>query len=271
MGLRDIEATLPPGFRFYPSDEELVCHYLYRKIANEGPSNGTLVEVDLHKCEPWQLPDVAKLGANEWYFFSFRDRKYTNGLRANRATKAGYWKATGKDRPVFDTTTKVIIGMRKTLVFYGERAPKGIKTDWVMHEFRLENPYMPPKEDWVLCRVFNKSQGESSTKFRFAFDHDNIGCSALNMGSYPPIDQSLPNGYKQMTTFSNIPQQEDSIPPNNLLNLSVLHYSFLGFPQEMDSAAINEKNATDGDEYSFLLDMGFGNQKLGDGGLPNLG
>nr|GMD13945.1 NAC domain-containing protein 21/22-like [Ipomoea batatas] len=32
MGLRDIEATLPPGFRFYPSDEELVCHYLYKKV-----------------------------------------------------------------------------------------------------------------------------------------------------------------------------------------------------------------------------------------------
>nr|KAJ0188567.1 hypothetical protein LSAT_V11C900459350 [Lactuca sativa] len=57
MGLRDIGATLPPGFRFYPSDEELVCHYLYKKIANEDVLKGTLVEIDLHTCEPWQLPD----------------------------------------------------------------------------------------------------------------------------------------------------------------------------------------------------------------------
>ncbi|MBA0732775.1 hypothetical protein Gogos_016842 [Gossypium gossypioides] len=42
MGLRDIGATLPPGFRFYPSDEELVCHYLYKKIANEVVLKGTL-------------------------------------------------------------------------------------------------------------------------------------------------------------------------------------------------------------------------------------
>lgn len=56
MGLRDIGATLPPGFRFYPSDEELVCHYLYKKIANEDVLKGTLVEIDLHTCEPWQLP-----------------------------------------------------------------------------------------------------------------------------------------------------------------------------------------------------------------------
>ncbi|GJM87194.1 hypothetical protein PR202_ga03124 [Eleusine coracana subsp. coracana] len=94
MGLRDIELTLPPGFRFYPSDEELVCHYLHNKVANAG---GVMVEVDLHTHEPWELPDVAKLSTNEWYFFSFRDRKYATGLRTNRATKSGYWKATGKD------------------------------------------------------------------------------------------------------------------------------------------------------------------------------
>lgn len=56
MGLRDIGATLPPGFRFFPSDEELICDYLYKKIANQEVLKGTLVEVDLHTCEPWQLP-----------------------------------------------------------------------------------------------------------------------------------------------------------------------------------------------------------------------
>lgn len=56
MGLRDIGETLPPGFKFYPSDEELVCHYLHKKITNEQVLRGTLVEIDLHVCEPWQLP-----------------------------------------------------------------------------------------------------------------------------------------------------------------------------------------------------------------------
>ncbi|CAO2039726.1 unnamed protein product [Urochloa humidicola] len=159
MALREIESTLPPGFRFYPSDEELVCHYLLKKVANERIAQGTLVEVDLHAREPWELPEVAKLTASEWYFFSFRDRKYATGSRTNRATKTGYWKATGKDREV-RSGGAVVVGMRKTLVFYRGRAPNGVKSGWVMHEFRLDTPHSPPREDWVLCRVFQKTKGD---------------------------------------------------------------------------------------------------------------
>lgn len=88
---------------------------------------------------------MAKLNSTEWYFFSFRDRKYATGFRTNRATTTGYWKATGKDRTVVDPGTRSVVGMRKTLVFYKNRAPNGIKTGWIMHEFRLENPHLPPK------------------------------------------------------------------------------------------------------------------------------
>jgi len=91
------------------------------------------------------MSEAAKLTASEWYFFSFRDRKYATGSRTNRATKSGYWKATGKDREVRNPATRAVVGMRKTLVFYQGRAPNGVKSCWVMHEFRLDSPHTPPK------------------------------------------------------------------------------------------------------------------------------
>ena len=83
----------------------------------------------------------ANVREKEWYFFGHRQRRYPGGLRANRATEAGYWKTTGKDREVFRSQPFSLVGMKKRLVFYKGRAPKGEKTNWVMHEYRLEGKF----------------------------------------------------------------------------------------------------------------------------------
>lgn len=163
------EPWLPPGFRFHPTDEELITFYLANKIQNSMFTDRAISEADLNKCEPWELPGKAKMGEKEWYFYSSRDRKYPTGMRTNRATRAGYWKATGKDRDVICPRTGKLVGMKKTLVFYKGRAPKGLKSNWVMHEYRaLDTIYNSPslrvkaragKDEWVVCRVFHKTAG----------------------------------------------------------------------------------------------------------------
>ncbi|XP_022133626.1 NAC domain-containing protein 100-like [Momordica charantia] len=159
---------LPPGFRFHPTDEELITHYLSPKVVNSAFTAIAIGEADLNKSEPWDLPGRAKMGEKEWYFFCVKDRKYPTGLRTNRATESGYWKATGKDKEIF--RGKRVVGMKKTLVFYKGRAPKGEKSNWVMHEYRLEGKHSvshhlikPTKNEWVICRIFNKSSGDKRT------------------------------------------------------------------------------------------------------------
>jgi hypothetical protein len=94
----------------------------------------------------------AIFGEREWYFFSPRDRKYPNGARPNRAAASGYWKATGTDKPIHTTVGGIRkIGVKKALVFYKGRAPKGVKTNWIMHEYRLA--------EGVCASVHNHGKG----------------------------------------------------------------------------------------------------------------
>ncbi|CAN6245308.1 unnamed protein product [Urochloa humidicola] len=151
--------VVPPGYRFHPTDEELVDYYLRKKVVSNKVDLDVIKDVDLYKIEPWDLQEKCKIGMeeqNEWYFFSHKDKKYPTGTRTNRATTAGFWKATGRDKPIY--TKNCLVGMRKTLVFYRGRAPNGQKSDWIMHEYRLETTDNPtaPEEGWVVCRVFKK-------------------------------------------------------------------------------------------------------------------
>ncbi|CAI0560462.1 unnamed protein product [Linum tenue] len=188
VGMEEDEMDLPPGFRFHPTDEELISHYLYNKVIDINFSCIAIGDVDLNKSEPWELPWKAKMGEKEWYFFCIRDRKYPTGVRTNRATEAGYWKATGKDKEIY--RGKCLVGMKKTLVFYKGRAPKGEKTNWVMHEYRLDRkfpthnlPKRAKQNEWVICRVFQKTCGGKESHISGILRFSEMGPSSL----LPPL------------------------------------------------------------------------------------
>ncbi|RDX83496.1 Protein CUP-SHAPED COTYLEDON 3, partial [Mucuna pruriens] len=187
------EQGLPPGFRFHPTDEELITFYLASKVFNGTFTNVKFAEVDLNRCEPWELPDVAKMGEREWYLFSLRDRKYPTGLRTNRATGAGYWKATGKDKEVYSASSGTLLGMKKTLVFYKGRAPRGEKTKWVMHEYRLDGHFShthTSKEEWVICRIFHKCGEKRTTLVQQVQGHSDACSSPTKSSLLPPLHAS---------------------------------------------------------------------------------
>jgi hypothetical protein len=153
--------------------------------------------------------EKSTIGEKEWYFFSLKDRKYPTGMRTNRATEAGYWKATGKDRDVVSSRpTSHLVGMKKTLVFYLGRAPKGEKTNWIMHEYRSEvhddsipssNPQYHhqariSKDEWVVCRIFQKNAASKQPVFRSSTD-----MIRSSMAAYEEINDAQ----------SSLPSQQD--------------------------------------------------------------
>ncbi|XVF78168.1 hypothetical protein PTKIN_Ptkin14bG0107900 [Pterospermum kingtungense] len=201
------QPNLPPGFRFHPTDEELVVHYLKKKATSAPLPVAIIAEVDLYKFDPWELPAKATFGEQEWYFFSPRDRKYPNGARPNRAATSGYWKATGTDKPVLTSGGTQKVGVKKALVFYGGKPPKGIKTSWIMHEYRLadnKTNNKPPGcdlgnkknslrlDDWVLCRIYKKNNNHRP------LDHDKDDSMDDMLG---PVAPSISIGSQQNGKF----------------------------------------------------------------------
>ncbi|XVF11466.1 hypothetical protein REPUB_Repub08aG0030100 [Reevesia pubescens] len=178
--VRDGVTKLPPGFRFQPTDEELVFQYLKCKVFSFPLPASIIPDLNVCNFDPWDLPGELD---QERYFFSSKEAKYRIGNRINRATASGYWKATGLDKQITSRRNK-IAGMRKTLVFHMGKPPYGSRTDWIMHEYRLvttlpnqdcnnfplaKNPIIQNylnhhMEKWVVCRIFLKKRSKKSSE-----------------------------------------------------------------------------------------------------------
>ncbi|KAK3020938.1 hypothetical protein RJ639_046594 [Escallonia herrerae] len=231
-----------PGFRFHPTEEELLNFYLKNMVFGKKVLYDVIGFLNIYHHDPWDLPGkhlsiselllcrkmlmvfscttltmmmnltelvifetgLAKNGEREWYFFVPRDRKHGSGGRPNRTTENGFWKATGSDRKILSLSDpKRIIGLKKTLVFYTGRAPRGCKTDWVMNEYRLPDSCPTPK-DVVLCKIYRKATSLKVLEQRAAMEEDMKTTHAVR----PPSPLSPPT---ETISFCN--QHDDLVAP----------------------------------------------------------
>ncbi|KAG6402860.1 hypothetical protein SASPL_135074 [Salvia splendens] len=114
---------LPIGFRFHPTDEELLLHYLKRKVLSLPLLANVIPELEAFQFNPSDLPGELK---EKRYFFCKRKRNLVN--------KCGYWKSSGKEKQVVASGSNNVIGIKKSFVFYQDRK---MKTQWIMQEFSL--------------------------------------------------------------------------------------------------------------------------------------
>ena len=76
MEVEEEPLELPPGFRFHPTDEEIITQYLMKKAMSENFQARAIGEADLNRSEPWDLPgEISKflllLFFISYFFFPF--------------------------------------------------------------------------------------------------------------------------------------------------------------------------------------------------------
>ncbi|XP_065627174.1 NAC domain-containing protein 62 isoform X2 [Quercus suber] len=184
-----------PGFRFSPTDEELIDDYLKPKITgNDNKNTRRLPVIDICKYEPWDLPSFARIPTKdkEWYYFTEQSLRHKKGNSKNRSTEKGFWKPTGTDRKIMSGGK--VIGMKKTLVYHLGRSPKGEGTKYVIHEYRTTKEFdgkHPGQKDLVLVRLFDNR--EKSTKGGPAVSLDTKFCieETKSKSSLVPVSPAL--------------------------------------------------------------------------------
>ncbi|XP_013603918.1 PREDICTED: NAC domain-containing protein 4-like [Brassica oleracea var. oleracea] len=152
------------GFRFRPTDVELVEHYLRPKNNGGGSTTSSQVDqvintVDICNLDPWELPPLSRIASSDqvWYFFGRKESRYNRGERQKRKTKSGYWKKTGNTLPITRKRgNHETIGEKRVLMFY----MSGSRSNWVMHEYHAS--CLSPNDSGVytICKV--QFKGEAS-------------------------------------------------------------------------------------------------------------
>ncbi|XP_059274674.1 NAC domain-containing protein 101-like [Lycium ferocissimum] len=156
MAGHDVITQLPTGYRFLPTDEELVKHYLVNKVHYQ-PFPALLVK-DINAKEFYsKSPDTLvknMCGEGEWYFFIRQDEYFRGNIGKIRivGNETGFWQCFGKEFPIYNSEGDVV-GFKVNLKYCSGSAKK---STWTMEKYRLRSEcgtHDNEMEEWVLGRI----------------------------------------------------------------------------------------------------------------------
>ncbi|RZC61006.1 hypothetical protein C5167_022783, partial [Papaver somniferum] len=169
----------PIGFRFKPTDAQLISDFLSKKIRGQQLESNDIQEVNLRDFTYADLTEKYKEYAvygSEWHFFTTRERKYPKGGRPRRdaGNHEGHWKAYGKVKPIQDEHKRVI-GTKRTLAYHifnkDSSTKESTNADIKMVEYvvvdaeiaavpdtnmECSTDTVKPFTDFCLCKIYKK-------------------------------------------------------------------------------------------------------------------
>jgi hypothetical protein len=163
---------LPIGYRFHPTDEELVVHYLKRKVYGIPLPASVIPQFDVLASDPRNFPGDLK---EKRYFFS-RRKGNENCCKREITGTSGNWRVTGKQKHIVSYESNQVVGIRKTLVYNQPKTKRtSHETKWIVHEYCLLGSVQIPSlnqissveyGDWLVYSLFQKKRKPKNGKRR---------------------------------------------------------------------------------------------------------
>ncbi|RLN21831.1 NAC domain-containing protein 67-like [Panicum miliaceum] len=165
------QLSLPPGFRFVPTDQEVIAYYLLRRIRGEPLPVGDILEDDPLSAPPWLL--LGKHGRRRDAFFFAAGRAMNGrGSRQQRSCAGGgTWEGQGRRKGARGRDgerQRVRVGgeeieWRKYALNFHEEGVKG-STGWVMHEYSITAPPSLAASPQRVYRIRLSGHGRNAQK-----------------------------------------------------------------------------------------------------------
>ncbi|KAL5784032.1 hypothetical protein ACOSQ2_006424 [Xanthoceras sorbifolium] len=153
---------MPTGFRFNPTDEELI-EILERKVSGQEMHVHAhfIVQRNVYDHDPRHLQwdNTVLVANNERYCYCIKEDD------SREVAGQGWWKATGHLKNIYAYDSERVVGYKRPLTFHRykdsqRKRNQAIKTNWIMHEFRLHNDNTTT--EWRLCKI--KHNGKPSAQ-----------------------------------------------------------------------------------------------------------
>jgi hypothetical protein len=175
--MQNILSRLLPGYRFCPTEEQLICYYLYQKVRGGLPSEAATMIKDYNLDggeEPWEIFNKLaghKEGDNALYFFTTLGKKTLNCTkRMSRTvgTNGGTWHGGSVDVVKSRRDNRdIVIGTRRRFLYQNHRRPDQ-HGRWILMQYGSESI----SENVVICKLkISSDHGLKESRKRKSMDY----------------------------------------------------------------------------------------------------
>ncbi|XVF65629.1 hypothetical protein PTKIN_Ptkin09bG0264400 [Pterospermum kingtungense] len=197
--------TVPPGYRFMPTKQEIIWGYL-RPAMNGAPFfRGALIEADIYGEEPWKLFD--KNGKESFWVLTKLKKKSKS--RIERTVGCGCW--LGRCTKEINSESGLLLGFDKYFTFACKKHKPSCQGhgQWTMHEYSLKDQSL---DAYVICEIkFKKDEVQSKNTKRKSppdevYDDEEVSVPStkkVSAGDYQEISHVDPN-MEQISTMTSL-------------------------------------------------------------------